>query len=112
MPSVINQVIIPAWTLIGSAGRFSSQPVDVSGTQSISVNVSITGTNPAIKRTIYFGTAPNGGFAPAQIDAFDTTNHLFTSLPTHGPQMFVAVENRGPTDTNCQGWIYAVRLVP
>ncbi|WP_147443804.1 hypothetical protein [Corallococcus sicarius] len=112
MPSVISEVIIPLQTSVGPGGRFQSQEFDVSGTQSISVNVSITNVNPTIKRTIFFGPSPNGGFQPARVDAFQTSNHLLTSLPTHGPKMFVVVENTGLTAMNCDGWLYGVRLVP
>ncbi len=112
MPSVIHQVIIPSQTPLGPGGRFQSKAVDVSGTQSISVNVGITNVNPAIKRTIFFGPSPNGSFRPARVDTFQVSNNLLTSLPTHGPQMLVVVENTGATPMNCDGWIYGVRLVP
>jgi hypothetical protein len=112
MPSVIHQVIIPTQTVLAPGGRFQSQSLDVNGTQSISVNVGITNVNPAIKRTILFGPAPNGGFQPARVDTFQASNHLLTSLPTHGPKVFVVVENTGTTPMNCDGWIYGVRLVP
>jgi hypothetical protein len=112
MPSVINQVIIPFQTVVGPGARFQSLPADVNGTESISVNLSITNVNPAIKRTIFFGPSPNGGFEPARVDTFQATNHLLTSLPTNGPQMFVVVENSGAVSMNCDGWLYAVRLVP
>ena len=112
MPSVIHQVIIPLQTVIAPGARFQSEAFDVDGTESISVNVSITNVNPSIKRTIFFGPSPNGGFAPARADAFQTTNHLLTSLPTSGPKMFVVVENTGTASMNCDGWLYGVRLVP
>jgi hypothetical protein len=112
MPSVIHQVIIPHQTVLGPGGRFQSQAADVSGTETISVNVAITNVNPAIRRTIFFGPSPNGGFQPARIDTFQASNHLVTSLPTHGPQMFVVVENTGAVAMNCSGWIYGVRFVP
>jgi hypothetical protein len=112
MPSVIHQVIIPFQTQLLPGGRIQSQAFDVDGTESISVNVSITTTNPAIRRTILFGPSPNGGFAPARADKFQTTNHLMTSLPTHGPQMSVVVENTGTIAMQCDGWLYGVRLVP
>jgi hypothetical protein len=112
MPSVIHQVIIPNQTVLAPGGRFQSQAVDVSGTQSISVNVGITNVNPTIKRTIYFGPAPNAGFEPVRVDTFHASNHLLISLPTHGPKMFVVVENTGTTQMKCDAWIYGVRLVP
>jgi hypothetical protein len=42
MPSVIHQVIIPFDTQLPPGGRVQSEPFDVGGTESISVNVSIT----------------------------------------------------------------------
>jgi hypothetical protein len=112
MPSVINKVIIPLQTALPAGAGFQSDVVDVEGTESISVNVGITNVNPAIRRTIFFGLSPNGGFQPARVDTFAATNHLLTSLPTHGPQMFVIVENTGAVATECDGWLYAVRKVP
>jgi hypothetical protein len=112
MPAVIHQVIIPFQTPLPPGGRFQSQAFDVNGTESISVNVGITNVNPAIKRTIFFGPSPNGSFQPARVDTFAGTNHLLTSLPTHGPKMFVVVENTGTVSMDCAGWLYAVRQVP
>jgi hypothetical protein len=112
MPSVIHQIIIPFDTQLPPGGRVQSEPFDVGGTESISVNVSITNVNPAIRRTILFGPSPNGGFAPARVDTFQETNHLMTSLPTHGPEMFVVVENTGTVAMHCDGWLYGVRQVP
>ena len=112
MPSVIHQIIIPFQTVVGPGARFQSQAFDVDGTESISVNISITNVNAAIKRTIFFGPSPNGGFEPARVDTFQATNHLLTSLPTNGPQISVVVENSGTAPMNCDGWLYGVRLVP
>lgn len=111
MPSVINQVIIPN-TNLPSGGRIMSSVVDVEGTESISVNVSITNINSHIVRKIHFGPAPNGGFSLTRSDTFAATNHLMTSIPTSGPKVFVVVENLGTAPMSCAGWIYAVRKVP
>jgi hypothetical protein len=112
VPSVIHQVIIPTQTALPPNGRIQSQAVDVGGTESISVNVGITNVNPAIKRTIFFGPSPNNGFQPARVDTFAASNHLLTSIPTHGPKMFVVVENTGNVAMTCDAWLYGVRLAP
>lgn len=111
MPSVINQVIIPGAEL-APGSRLQSAPVDVEGTESISINVSITNINNNIVRKIHFGPAPNGAFPLTRSDTFAVTNHLMTSIPTSGPKVFVVVENFGTVSMNCSGWIYALRKVP
>jgi hypothetical protein len=111
MPSVINQVIIPATDLAPGA-RVVSATVDVNGTESISINVSITNVNDKMVRKIYFGPAPNGGFSLTRSDTFALTNHLMTPIATSGPKVFIVVENLGTRAMNCDGWIYALRKVP
>ena len=113
MPSVIHQVIIPFRTSVRAGGRFQSDSFDIDGTESISVNVAVSNPSAAIKRTIFFGPSPNGGFLQARVDTFAAgTNHLLTSLPTHGPRMFIVVDNTGPVSIECEGFLYTVRQVP
>jgi hypothetical protein len=112
MPSVINQVIIPLGTNLPPGGRFMTNPVDVQGTETVAINVSITSPNASVIRRIYFGPSPNGGFSLAFSESFSPDNALMRSVPTLSPQFFVVVENHGATPTNCDGWMYAVRKVP
>jgi hypothetical protein len=110
MPSVINQVIIPN-TDLAPGTRLVSATVDVEGTESISINVSITNINDKIVRKIHFGPSPNGAFPLTRSDTFAVTNHLMTSIPTSGPKVFIVVENSRTESMKCSGWIYAVRKV-
>jgi hypothetical protein len=112
MPSVIKEVIIPVQSNLPAGGKVQSNPIDVEGTESVSLNVSITSPNGGVVRKVHFGPTLNGAFALARSDTFAAQNHPMMSIPTLGPKLFVVVENQGASPTKCEAWIYAIRKVP
>jgi hypothetical protein len=112
MPSVIFETLIDNATALPPAGRIDSKLIDLRGADRVSVNVSITNVDASVRRTIFFGPTTNNGFAPLQTDNFGNTNHLLTSVPVCGPQMFVVVENHGTQQFTCDGTVYGLRELP
>ena len=60
---------------------------------------------------LFSGPTP-GGFYPERVDAFDTMNHLLTSVPTCRPEVAVVIENNSKEDMTCTAWVYGIRHVP
>ena len=112
MPSVIYETTIENATALAPGGRVESKLIDVRGADRVSVNVSITNLDANVRRTIFFGPTTNNGFAPLRTDDFGNTNHLLTSVPVCGPDMFVVVENHGTQQFTCDGTVYGLREVP
>ena len=112
MPSVIFETLIDNATALPPGGRINSKTINVKGADRVSVNVSITNVDASVRRTIFFGPTTNNAFAPLQTDHFEGTNHLLTSVPVCGPELFVVVENHGTQQRTCDGTVYALREVP
>ena len=112
MPSVIYETLINNATALPPGGRINSKTIDVKGADRVSVNVSITNLDASVRRTIYFGPTTNNAFAPLRADNFGNTNHLLTSVPVCGPELFVVVENLGSQNWTCDGTVYGLREVP
>jgi len=112
MPSVIYETLIDNATALPPGGRIDSKVIDVRGADRVSVNVSITNVDANVSRTIYFGPTTNNAVAPLRTDSFGNGNHLLTSVPVCGPELYVVVENHGTQQWTCDGTVYALRLVP
>lgn len=112
MPSVIFGTLIDNATPLPPGARIFSHVIDLMGAQQVSVNVSITGPDGQVRRTIYFGPTTNNANAPLRTDDFGQTNDLLTTVPVCGPRMFVIVENHGLQQLSCDGTVYAIRVVP
>jgi hypothetical protein len=112
MPSVIYETLIDNATALPPGGRVDSKTIDVRGADRVSVNVSITNVDANVQRTIYFGPATNGAVVPLRTDNFGNTNHLLTSVPVCGPELYVVVENHGAQQWSCDGTVYALREIP
>jgi hypothetical protein len=112
MPSVIYETLIDNATALPPGGRIESKVIDVRGADRVSVNVSITNVDANVRRTIYFGPTTNNAVAPLRTDSFGTSNHLLTSVPVCGPELYVVVENHGTQQWTCDGTVYALREVP
>ncbi|PZR99677.1 MAG: hypothetical protein DLM67_03300 [Candidatus Nephthysia bennettiae] len=112
MPSVIYETLIDNATALPPGGRIDSKVIDVRGADRVSVNVSITNVDANVQRTIYFGPTTNNAVAPLRTDSFANSNHLLTSVPVCGPELYVVVENHGTQQWTCDGTVYALREVP
>lgn len=112
MPTVIYEHLIANATPLPPGAAVQSRIIDVRGAQNVSVNVSIGNLDRNIQRGIYFGPTTNNGYAPLREDNFGQTNHLLTSVPVCGPELFVEVRNLGSNNSDCSGTVYAVREVP
>ena len=112
MPTMILEELFALDTPVPAGGSLRSRTVEVAGSASLAVNVSIPNVNSQVKRSVLFTGLTGAYLYPARVDAFDTVNHLLTTVPTCGPEVVVIIENGSKEDITCSGWIYGIRHVP